>query len=220
MGFFGTLLYSVGLAMDACAVAMTNGMSDAKMPVKRAVLIGLFFGFFQFLMPLVGYFLTGIIANEFQDLFEKASSWVSFGLLAFLGGKMLYEGIEEWIESRHPSTDGCENCETLGACTRLTTEEDKNELTLGKLFMQAIATSIDALAVGFTLQTLKMSEAGLALGVWGSTAMIGVITCALSIGAVYIGKAVGGKLANKAEMFGGAVLLAIGLKILLSSFSF
>ena len=218
MGFFGTLLYSVGLAMDACAVAMTNGMSDAKMPAKRAVLIGVFFGFFQFLMPLIGYFLTGIIANEFQEFFEKVSAWISFGLLAFLGGKMLYEGIEEWIASRNPSTDGCENCETLGACTRLTAEEDKNELTLGKLLMQAIATSIDALAVGFTLQTLKMASAGLALGVWGSTAMIGVITCALSIGAVYIGKAVGGKLANKAEIFGGAVLLAIGIKILIGSF--
>ena len=218
MGFFGTLLYSVGLAMDACAVAMTNGMTNPKMPVRRAVLIGVFFGFFQFLMPLIGYFLTGIIANEFQDFFEKVSAWVSFGLLAFLGGKMLYEGIEEWKESKNPSTDGCENCDTLGACTRLTANEDKNELTLGKLFMQAIATSIDALAVGVTLQTLKMSEAGLALGVWGSTAMIGIITFALSVGAVYIGKAVGGRLANKAEMFGGAVLLAIGVKILLGSF--
>ena len=218
MGFFGTLVYSVGLAMDACAVAMTNGMTDSKMPVKRAVLIGVFFGFFQFLMPLIGYFLTGIIANEFQDFFEKVSAWVSFGLLAFLGGKMLYEGIEEWKESRNPSIDGCENCETLGACTRLTANDDKNELTLGKLFMQAIATSIDALAVGVTLQALKVSEAGLALGVWGSTAMIGVITFALSVGAVYIGKAVGGKLADKAEMFGGVVLLAIGVKILLGSF--
>ena len=173
MGFFGTLLYSVGLAMDACAVAMTNGMTNPKMPVRRAVLIGVFFGFFQFLMPLIGYFLTGIIANEFQDFFEKVSAWVSFGLLAFLGGKMLYEGIEEWKESKNPSTDGCENCEALGVCTRLTVEEDKSELTLGKLFMQAIATSIDALAVGFTLKTLMLSDAGLALGVWGSAAMIG-----------------------------------------------
>ena len=132
MGFFGTLLYSVGLAMDASAVAMTNGMSDVKMPAKRAVLIGVFFGFFQFLMPLIGYFLTGIIANEFHDFFEKVSAWVSFGLLAFLGGKMLYEGIEEWIALKNPSTDGCENCETLGVCTRLTVEEEKAELTLGK----------------------------------------------------------------------------------------
>lgn len=218
MGFWGTLVYSVGLAMDACAVAMTNGMTDTKMPAKRALLIGLFFGFFQFLMPVVGYFITGIIANAFLEVFKKTSAWISFGLLAFLGGKMLYEGICEWIESKNPSTAGCEDCETLGACTLLPKKEDKNTLPLGKLFMQAIATSIDALAVGVTLQTLAMSEAGLALGVWGSTAMIGVVTFALSVGAVYIGKALGGKLTDKAEILGGTVLVAIGLKILLGSF--
>ena len=214
MNFWGTLIYAVGLSMDACAVAMTNGMNDTKMPAKRAIIIGIFFGFFQFLMPVIGYFITGIIANAFLETFEKVSAWISFGLLAFLGGKMLYEGIEEWIASRNPSTDGCENCETLGVCTRLTVEEEKT-LSLDKLFLQAIATSIDALAVGFTLQALEISEVGLALGVWGSTAMIGVVTFGLSVGAVYIGKAVGGKLANKAEIFGGAVLLAIGVKILL-----
>ena len=218
MGFWGTLVYSVGLAMDACAVAMTNGMTDTKMPAKRALLIGLFFGFFQFLMPVVGYFITGIIASAFLEVFKKTSAWISFGLLAFLGGKMLYEGICEWIESKNPSTAGCEDCETLGACTLLPKKEDKNTLPLGKLFMQAIATSIDALAVGVTLQTLAMSEAGLALGVWGSTAMIGVVTFALSVGAVYIGKALGGKLTDKAEILGGTVLIAIGLKILLGSF--
>ena len=218
MGFWGTLVYSIGLAMDACAVGMTNGMTDTKMPAKRALLIGLFFGFFQFLMPVIGYYITGIIASAFLETFKRISAWISFGLLAFLGGKMLYEGIEEWIASKNPSTDGCEDCETLGVCTRLTVEEEKTELTFGKLFMQAIATSIDALAVGVTLQTLMMSEAGLALGVWGSTVMIGLVTFALSVGAVYIGKAVGGKLANKAEILGGGVLLAIGLKILLGSF--
>ena len=218
MGFWGTLVYSVGLAMDACAVAMTNGMTDTKMPAKRALLIGLFFGFFQFLMPVVGYFITGIIANAFLEVFKKTSAWISFGLLAFLGGKMLHEGICEWIESKNPSTAGCEDCETLGACTLLPKKEEKNTLPLGKLFMQAIATSIDALAVGVTLQTLAMSEAGLALGVWGATAMIGVVTFALSVGAVYIGKALGGKLTDKAEILGGTVLIAIGLKILLGSF--
>lgn len=218
MGFWGTLVYAVGLSMDACAVAMTNGMTDTKMKAKRALLIGLFFGFFQFLMPVIGYFVTGMIANAFLDLFKKASAWISFGLLAFLGGKMLYEGITEWIAARNPSTDGCENCETLGVCTRLTPEKEVETLSLGKLFMQAIATSIDALAVGVTLQALAISEAGLALGVWGSTAMIGVVTFALSVGAVYIGKAVGDKLTDKAAILGGGVLLAIGVKILLGSF--
>lgn len=214
MGIGGTLLYSVGLAMDATAVAMTNGMTYPKLSVKRALLIGLFFGFFQFLMPVIGYFVTGIIKDNFENVFKSAAAWVSFGLLAFLGGKMLYEGIREWIESKHPSTDGCENCETVGACTLLPNENDKKTLVLSKLFVQAIATSVDALAVGFTLQAMEVG-AGLTLGVWGTTAMIGVITFALSFGAVYVGKAVGMKLADKAEIFGGAVLVIIGLKILL-----
>ncbi|MBR2622895.1 MAG: manganese efflux pump [Clostridia bacterium] len=214
MGIFATLIYAVGLSMDACAVAMTNGMSDTEMPVKRTLLIGLFFGFFQFLMPVIGYFVTGIIANAFVDAFKKASSWVSFGLLAFLGGKMLYDGLKEWIESKNPPTDGCENCETVGAGTRLTDEKAEETLSIGKLFLQAIATSIDALAVGVTLQTLEI-KVGLALGVWGTTAVIGVMTFALSVGAVYIGKLVGTKLTDKAEILGGVVLLAIGLKILL-----
>ena len=127
---------------------------------------------------------------------------------------MLYEGIKEWMESKHPSTDGCENCDTLGTCTLLSNESKVKSLTVSKLFMQAIATSIDALAVGFTLQAMEVG-AGLTLGVWGTTAMIGGITFALSVGAVYIGKAVGMKLADKAEILGGIVLIAIGLKILL-----
>jgi putative Mn2+ efflux pump MntP len=106
----------------------------------------------------------------------------------------------------------------LGACTRLSPENEVAELSLGKLFMQAIATSIDALAVGVTLQTLAMSEAGLALGVWGSTGMIGIVTFALSVGAVYVGRVLGDRLTDKAAILGGGVLLCIGIKILLGSF--
>lgn len=217
MGVWEIVLLGLALSMDACAVAMTNGMTDSKMPVKRVFLIGVFFGFFQFLMPVIGYFITGIVANAFLDAFEKISAWISFALLAFLGGKMLYEGVRELIQSKKEQTNGCENCKTVGAGTDLLAEEPKI-LGLGKLFMQAIATSIDALAVGVTLQMAAISEAGLVLGVWGATGMIGVITLSLSVGAVYIGKAVGNKLADKAEIFGGSVLLLIGLKILIESF--
>ena len=84
MLFWEVLLMSVALAMDACAVAMTNGMCDVKMPVKKALLIGIFFGFFQFLMPLIGYFITGIIADAFLDVFEKISAWISFKRLSFV----------------------------------------------------------------------------------------------------------------------------------------
>ena len=208
MGFFGTLVYAVGLSMDACAVGMTNGMTDVKMPAKRALLIGLFFGFFQFLMPVIGYFITGIIANAFLDTFETISAWVSFALLAFLGGKMLLEGVKEWLEKKSAQNEDL--CETTGACIC-----SKPKLTFGKLIMQAIATSIDALAVGVTLQMAAISDIGLALGVWGATGAIGIITFAFSFGAVYIGKAIGDKLADKAGLLGGVVLLGIGVKILI-----
>ena len=98
MQIYEILLMAVALAMDACAVAMTNGMTNPKIPFRKTLLIGGMFGFFQFLMPVIGYFITGIIANAFLEVFKKTSAWISFGLLAFLGGKMLYEGICEWIE--------------------------------------------------------------------------------------------------------------------------
>lgn len=217
MGIFEICLSGVALSMDACAVAMTNGMSESKMPLKKVLLVALFFGFFQFLMPVVGFFITKIVADAFIETFESISAWISCALLAILGGRMLMEGIGALLASRNPNTDGCEDCETLGACTRLT-EEKQDTLGVWKLLVQAIATSIDALAVGVTLQMAVLSPAGLAFGVWGATGIIGVLTFGLSVGAVYIGKAVGNKLADKAEIFGGVVLIAIGLKILIESF--
>ena len=205
--------------MDACAVAMTNGMSKPKMGVKQSLLIGLFFGFFQFLMPLIGFFITGIVANAFLDAFQKISSWVSFALLAFLGGKMIFECVREWQRSKHPTEGFCEECAISPAAEPLTCgcngQDTQDTIPFGQLLLQAIATSIDALAVGVTLQLASISPEGLALGAWGATAAIGVITFALSVGAVYIGKAMGDKLADKASFCGGVVLVLIGLKILL-----
>ena len=91
-------LIGVALAMDACAVAMTDGMTDNKMPVWRVLLVGVFFGVFQFLMPIIGYYITGVIADAFLGTFEKIAAWISFVLLAFLGGKMLFECIAEKIK--------------------------------------------------------------------------------------------------------------------------
>lgn len=207
MSVLEIILLSIALAMDACAVAMTNGMTEPKMRFGKATLIGGFFGFFQFLMPLIGYFITGAIAAAFLNVFEVISAWISFGLLAFLGGKMLIE-CSCAIYRCKKAANGAEGavCEVI-----------RHRLTVGKLTMQAIATSIDALAVGVTLKTAEIAQ-GLALGAWGSTITIGVITMILSVGAVYIGKAMGDKLADKAGVFGGAVLLLIGLKILIESF--
>ncbi len=214
MGIWEVLLLGLAVSMDASAVAMTNGMTHPKMRLGKVLLIGVFFGAFQFLMPVIGYFITGVVANAFLEAFEKISAWVSFGLLAFLGGRMLHEGIEAVINAKKVPTDGCENCQTVGAGTRLIPE--KEGLGLGKLCLQAVATSIDALAVGVSLMMEKISR-GLVLGIWGTTGVIGVCTLALSIVSVYIGKLLGDKLADKAEIFGGGVLLAIGLKILIES---
>lgn len=212
MSVWEILLLSVALAMDACAVAMTNGMSNPKLSHGKALLIGGLFGLFQFLMPLIGYFITGIIADAFLSVFESISAWVSFGLLAFLGIKMLIEGIREGAEEKRCR---CENED--GTCSNVSAKLDEKEekLSLGKLLMQAVATSIDALAVGVSLQMAAISSTGLAMGVWGATATIGVITLALSFGAVYLGKLIGDKLADKAEILGGIVLIGIGLKILI-----
>ena len=201
MGFAEVLLIGVALSMDACAIAMTNGMTEPKMRLKRTLLIALLFGVFQGLMPLIGYFITDLVANAFLDIFESVSAWISFGLLAFLGGKMIFDCIQ-----CHLHKTDCE-CEC----------KEKN-LTLTALLVQAVATSIDALAVGVSLNMEAKFGGGLLLGAVGSTAVIGCTTFLLSIGAVYIGKAVGDKLADKAELLGGIVLLGIGLKILIESF--
>ncbi len=209
MQIWEILLLSVALAMDACTVAMTNGMTESKMSAKKALLIGLLFGAFQMAMPLVGYYITGLVAGAFMDVFEKISAWISFALLGFLGGKMLWESIREILCKKR------ENAKESGAAAEELCPCSTTQLTVGKLLVQAVATSIDALAVGVTLQMAAISSAGLALGAWGATGAIGIVTFALSFGAVYIGKAIGDKLADKAGLFGGAVLVLIGVKLLI-----
>ena len=204
-------LLGIALAMDACAVAMTDGMTNPKMPFWKALLIGGTFGLFQGLMPLIGYYVTGIIADAFVNTFEKISAWVSFALLAFLGGKMLIESIREMIETKK------ETCQRQGACPCSSENKLKKEcsdLSIGSLLLQAVATSIDALAVGVTLQMAKM-QGHLALGAWGASGLIAAITLGLALFAVYLGKIIGNRLADKAGIFGGVVLLDIGIKILI-----
>lgn len=202
------LLMAAALAMDACAVAMTMGMCDAKMSVKRTIIVGLFFGVFQMMMPVAGYYLSGIVANNFKHVIEKIAAWISFGLLAFLGGKMLTESIIEIVKNKRKKE------ETGGACT-CSVEKEKKRPWLLQVTLQAVATSIDALAVGVAMQVDEVAGNPIAMGIWGATGMIGIITLGLSILAVFIGKKVGNKLADKAGLFGGAVLLAIGIKILI-----
>lgn len=215
MEVWEVLLLGLALSMDACAVAMTNGMTHPKLQVKGALLIGGLFGFFQFLMPLIGYYITGVIASAFLNTFEAISAWVSFILLAFLGGKMIFECVREWMNAKREKAV-CQTCfsESDEVKTTEAGMRSLENLSFGKLILQAVAASIDALAVGVTLQMAAISQ-GLAMGAWGSTLTIGVTTFILSTGAVYIGKAIGDKLADKASFIGGLVLVAIGLKLLL-----
>ena len=212
MGIFEILMVGIALSMDAAAVGMTDGMSDKKMPLKKILLIGLFFGAFQALMPLLGYFISALVANAFLEVFEKISGFVSFALLAFLGGKMLFDVIKERKE-RHEEKKELQVC-TETECTPVSKKVPQKFLVA--LFIQAVATSIDALAVGVTLNMSALSG-DLPLGIWWSVAIIGATTFVLSVAAVYVGKKLGDKLADKAELCGGLVLIGIGLKILIES---
>ncbi len=200
MGGSEVLLTAVALAMDACAVGMTNGMTAKSFKASHAVIIALFFGVFQAAMPLIGYYIATFVASGFTEVFEKASSVIAFVLLAFLGGKMVADAIKEMCNK-------CP-CECEDGCIG-------EKLSYGKLTVQAVATSIDALAVGVTLSMLEMTEKGLAWGVFGSVGAIGLVTFWLCLGAVFLGKAIGNKLADKAGLVGGLVLVGIGVKLLI-----
>ena len=210
MSVFDILLLGVALSMDACAVGLSNGMTMPKLSVKKAVIIALFFGVFQGLMPLIGYYITDLLAGFFMDTFEKISSVLSFVILTLLGAKMVFDGAKELAEKkRAENSPSCPQCEVAGEA--MGTEK---EFSYTKLLLQAIATSIDALAVGVTLKMAALSG-GIALGIFGAVGVICLVTFALSFLAVQIGKAVGAGLADKAEIVGGVMLFLIGLKLLL-----
>ncbi|MDE7158034.1 MAG: manganese efflux pump MntP family protein [Clostridiales bacterium] len=193
MSVWEILLLGVALSMDAVAAGMTDGMTEPRMLPIKAVFIAFAFGLFQFLMPLVGYYC----GYAFAELVGKIAPWLSFVLLGFLGGKMLLDGAKE---------DG--NKTLVGG----------NKTTgAGKVLVQAVATSIDALAVGVTLLATE-TLSGLPDPVYLCALLIGETTAALSLLAIAIGKRVGNKLADRAEFLGGAILLLIGVKILLESF--
>lgn len=196
MGIGELLLVAVALSMDAFAVGLTNGMAESKMRIGKILLIAAFYGFFQFLMPVAGYCFSGI----FSSLIEKIAPWLSFILLAFIGGKMVFDGVREMQKNRRGAEES-----TAG-----------KPLTLGTLTLQAAATSIDAAAVGVSF--LALSTAGtLCLNIWWDALIIGGVTFTLSVLAVFLGKLIGNKLAEKAEIAGGVVLIVIGVKILIES---
>lgn len=185
-----TILTGIGLSMDAFAVSVTNGMCSGKLKFRQAVADGLTFGFFQALMPLIGLFF----GLYFMKYIEAADHWIAFILLAGIGINMIRGALKKDEEEE---------------CAR-------NPYTVKNLLVQGIATSIDALAVGVGLSA-TMSGYGEALFTVG---VIGVCTFLISTAGVYIGKMFGGMLKEKAEIFGGLILIGIGAKILIEHLFF
>ena len=180
MSFVELLLVAVGLSMDAFAVAVCRGLEMRRIDYRQALLIAVFFGGFQALMPAVGY----LLGAGFEHYISSFDHWIAFALLAFIGGKMIWEAVR-----------GGE-------------EEQPQELDLKMLLMMAVATSIDALAVGITFAFLRMD-------ILSSALTIGATTFLISFGGVAAGNRFGARYKQKAEIVGGVVLVLIGVKILL-----
>jgi putative Mn2+ efflux pump MntP len=183
MGIFELAMIGVGLSMDAFAVAICKGLGMKKVDVKYTIVLALFFGGFQALMPLAGW----LLGSSFQQYITAVDHWIAFALLVFLGGKMLFDVIKEKDEE-------------IAA-------EEENGIDLKEFFMLAVATSIDALAVGITFAFLQVR-------ILPSVTLIGCITFCFSVAGVFIGNAFGSKFKNKATILGGIILIGIGVKIL------
>lgn len=178
-----SIMLGVGLAMDAFSVSLANGLNEAGMKQKRMCMIAGTFAFFQFLMPMIGWFCVHSIAQYFHA-FEAYIPWIALILLSYLGGKMIIEGLR-------PSSDQA----AVGS---------------GTLFMQGVATSIDALSVGFTIAEYTAFQA------FASSLIIAIVTFFICIGGLILGKKFGMKLAGRASIFGGVILISIGLEIFMT----
>lgn len=178
-----------GLAMDAFSVSLANGLHEPKMKLPRMLVIAGTFAIFQGAMPMLGWVCVHTVLEYFSIL-GSFIPWIAFGLLGYIGGKMIYDGIK----------GDCED----GDC--------EGRLGFGMLMVQGIATSIDALSVGFAIANNTLFEALI------SVAIISVLTLGICLAGLIIGKIFGSKLAGKASVFGGVILVAIGLEILITSF--
>ena len=182
--FFNSILLGVGLAMDAFSVAIANGLMEPGMRMRKRRIIAGTFGFFQFFMPMLGWVCVHYIAEHFE-VFQKAVPWIALVLLLFIGGKMLFEGIR----------------------SRQAEEAEAVRLSGPALLVQGIATSIDALSVGFAISAYGWLQAAVC------AVIIGVVTYFISRIGLGIGKKAGDKLSGRAEILGGCILIFIGLEI-------
>ena len=183
-----SLLLGVGLAMDAFSVSLVSGLSEPRMKVGRMCGIAGVFAAFQAMMPMIGWVCVHSLVSYF-NAFSPFIPWIAFGLLAFIGGKMLIEGLKP--------------CEGECQLTRM---------SVGMLMLQGVATSIDALSVGFTISDYNLMEA------LGAVSIIAVVTFIICLGGIFLGKKFGNCLAGKANMLGGLILIGIGCWMLIKHF--
>ena len=186
--FFNSILLGIGLAMDAFSVSLTNGLNEPDMKPGRMNLIAGLYGFFQFLMPLAGWICVHTIVEKFTK-FEKFIPWIALALLLYLGIEMLSDGIKSKKEQD---------------------AKEKAELSFWKLIMQGIATSIDALSVGFTIEQYNFPMA------FTASLIIGIITHIICVAGLVLGKKFGTRLSGKASILGGFILIGIGIEIFIT----
>lgn len=186
--FFNCVLLGVGLAMDAFSVSLANGLHEPNMKGRKMCGIAGIFGIFQGLMPMIGWLCIHTIVQYFEA-FEKLVPWLALALLSYIGGKMLLDGIH-----------GGES------------EEEKPKVGIAALLLQGLATSIDALSVGFTIADYDLLAAVIA------ASLIAAVTFVICFAGLFIGKKVGTRLAGRASILGGVILVLIGIEIFVSSF--
>ncbi|ROR25829.1 putative Mn2+ efflux pump MntP [Mobilisporobacter senegalensis] len=201
MNLLELFIIAIGLSMDAFAVAVCSGLTMRKATIKKSLIVGMYFGLFQAIMPLMGYML----ATQFADKIIDFDHWIAFVLLCFIGGKMLVGSFKkEGCADRECPAKTCTDRECPGG-ERPNTKEAS--LKLAEMLPLALATSIDALAVGVSFAFLQVSIVPAVLS-------IGIITLALSMLGVKIGNIFGAKFKSKAELVGGIILVLMGIKIL------
>ncbi len=201
MNLLELFLIAIGLSMDAFAVAICSGLAMPKATLRKSLIVGLYFGIFQAVMPLIGY----LLARQFADKIISFDHWIAFALLCFIGGRMLWGSFKK---------EGCpdrecpgEACPDRGCPGGEAPNAKKDSLKPSKMLPLALATSIDALAVGVSFAFLYVEIVPAVLS-------IGMTTLALSVLGVKIGNIFGAKFKSKAELSGGIILVLIGLKIL------
>lgn len=186
---FNSILLGVGLAMDAFSVSIANALNEVKMKISKMCIIAGTFAFFQIIMPLIGWICVHTIVETFHA-FEKFIPWIALALLGYIGGKMLIEGIKN------------------------EQSEEESAVNFKALLIQGIATSIDALSVGFTIADYNAFTAIIC------ALIIGIVTFIICMFGLKIGKTVGSKINNKANILGGVILIGIGLEIFIKGVFF